>query len=63
MKNYQGPELSAYEQGIHAAYRTGEYTGKKDIQCPYGASSKEGEAWKDGFGDGTDDLIYANEAE
>jgi len=63
MKNYVGAELVAYGRGIHAAYRIDEYEGNDDPRCLYGRDSKEGEAWRDGFGDGTEDMISANRSD
>jgi len=57
MYNYLGTELEAYGRGIEAGHRIGEYEGNDDPQCPYPNGSKEDEAWRNGFGDATEDLI------
>ena len=59
MKNYKGLELIAYADGIHAAHRIGKYGGYKTTpNNPYPEKSSEHNAWEDGFGDGTEDLIW-----
>ena len=51
----------AYKDGIEAAYRINKYIGCKHVpENPYSEHSEESNAWKDGFGDGTEDLINTN---
>lgn len=56
--------MTAYERGVDAALRDGEYEGVKDTPpCPYPDGSSEAGRWWDGFGDGTEDLIAYQRSE
>lgn len=53
---------SAYQDGVHAGWRTGPYEGCKTVpKCPYIEGSQEAARWWDGFGDGTEDFIQAQQ--
>lgn len=50
--------LTAYKEGIDAAYRIGKYAGCKDVpNNPFPQNSDSSIAWDEGFVDGTEDLI------
>ena len=52
-------ERTAYQRGLDAAYRTGEYEGitSPPDDSPYQKASMEDQEWWASFGDGTEDLI------
>ena len=51
----------AYGLGVRAAWRIEEYEKFTDVpDNPYTKGSPEADAWYDGFGDGTEDLIFFN---
>ena len=57
-ENIREKITKAYKDGIEAAHRIGKYENcKKTPENPYLRGTPEADAWRNGFGDGTEDFI------
>lgn len=52
-------ELSSYQDGLDAAYRSGRYKNEIDTpECPFLIDTPDSSSWWEGFGHGTEDFIF-----